>query len=48
MTMARKEYENCIIKYLSGLSDTSLKRLLDYINYLMVHDFDKGGTPVNG
>lgn len=37
--MNRKEYENCIIKCLGDLSDTSLKRLLNYINYLIMEDF---------
>lgn len=45
--MDRKEYENCIIKCLGDLSDTSLKRLLNYINFLIMQDFEKG-TTANG
>lgn len=33
------QYENCITELLRELSDTSLKRLLNYMNYLIMEDF---------
>lgn len=35
----RMQYENCITELLRELSDTSLKRLLNYMNYLIMEDF---------
>ncbi|WP_279153789.1 hypothetical protein [Thomasclavelia cocleata] len=32
----RMQYENCITVHLRELSDTSLKSLLNYINYLIM------------
>lgn len=34
----RTQYENCITVLLRELSDTSLKSLLNYINYLIMGD----------
>lgn len=45
--MDRETYERCIIEHLKDLSDEALisdealKRMFDYLNYLIIRDFRK-------
>lgn len=39
--MNRETYERCIIEHLKDLSDEALKRMFDYLNYLIIRDFRK-------
>lgn len=39
--MDRETYERRIIEHLKDLSDKALKRMFDYTNYLLVHNYNK-------
>ena len=39
--MDKETYERCIIEHLKDLSDEALKRMFDYLNYLIIRDFRK-------